>query len=119
MCDKCIERREEMWTEIRDLLNYNRRTQGPLSSMLKEGMDEVAERHEGGVSDEEIREAVDAMRANLIAIRCAFIARSCPHTDWHGMPPSMVLGAWAGEAMRLEQTGGFAHELLARLFGDF
>jgi len=118
MCEKCKERREEMWTEIRDLMNYNRRARGPLAEMLHDGISSFCEEHPN-YSEDEIRAASDGLRAQFIAIRCAFIARSCPETEFHGAPPSIILGSWAGEAMRMEQSSGIVHELLGRLFeGD-
>jgi len=117
MCDKCEQRRDEMWTEIRDLMNYNRRARGPLAEMLHEGIESFCEEHPN-YTEEQIAAAADGLRAQFIAIRCAFIARSCPETDFHGAPPSIILGAWAGEAMRYETSQSFAHQLIARLFEE-
>jgi len=118
MCDKCQERRDEMWTEIRDILNFNRRARGPMSEMLAEGIESFCNEHPD-YTEEQVRTATDGIRAQLIALRCAFIARSCPETEWHGAPPSIVLGAWAGEAMQHEQMHSAGYQLIRRLFeGD-
>lgn len=121
MCDNCDKIREEMWAEIRDLLNYNRRTKGPLAEELAESLADIREQAEEAgreIDDDDLAVYTEALRAELIAMRCAFIARTCNNTEWHGKPPSFVLGAWAGQSMQMEQSHSLAANLLRRLFEE-
>lgn len=101
MCERCDKAREDMWAEIRDLLNYNRRIKGPLSEQVEES---IASAIEAGMSEENSIHASELLRAEMIAVRCAFIARAIPDQQFHRLPPSIVLGLWAGTTMEAEQT---------------
>lgn len=114
MCENCDKQREEIWAEIRDLLNYNRKMKGPLSEMLASKIDEVIE---AGADEDDMRVEVEALRAELIATRCAFIARATPGSEFHGMPPSIVLGAWAGNAMQAEKAAALG-AVMGNLFRE-
>jgi len=121
MCDNCEKIRDEMWTEIRDLLNYNRKLKGPLAEELAQHLELIQEQAEEAgreIDDDEMAVFTEALRAELIAMRCAFIARTCDGTEWKGHPPSFVLGAWAGQSMQMEQANSLAANLLRRLFED-
>lgn len=114
MCENCIVIREQMWAEIRDLLNYHRPVKGPMSQSM---YDHLEQAKENGLSEDEAAMLVDEMRAELIAVRCAFIARTLPDSQFQGMPPSIVLGAWAGTCMQGESIASILGTLM-RLGGD-
>jgi len=114
MCDRCDDARQENWDEIRDLLNYNRADdlQGPLSTSLREGI----EQHEAANGPMAEKAAVtDAIRAEMIASRCAIIASCAQTTDMHNKPISHVLGTWATEI--LKQENPFL-SMLHEIFGN-
>lgn len=114
MCDDCEQTRRENWQEVRDLLNFNRPTKGPLSTTLQQWLDE----NPSGLDDDELESNVDAIRAEMIAIRCACIARSCPETPFHGKNISDILGIWAGTAMKKELEIALRNSPVGRiLFG--
>lgn len=106
MCEVCDEIREECWTEVRDLLNYNRAEElrGPFSKALAESLKEcVANDPEWAAMDEdEIQRRVEAVRANLIADRCARIAQRCPGADTHMQPMSGIMYGWAKDLLHAE-----------------
>lgn len=101
MCESCNVRREQFFAEIRDLMNYSRKVKGPLSQKLSDKLDSA--RAEGLFSEGASEDVVlDAIRASMIATRCAGIAQSSPETVHHGEPLFLILGQWAGEAMSAE-----------------
>lgn len=112
------ELRDRAWSDIRDLLNFHRKSAGPLSQSIKDRLDEICEEDEelAAMSDDEMRQRTDLLRAELIAARCAAIACLVEDGPVHGQPLSMILGAWAGNAHQAE-----IRELLENnpLFGIF
>lgn len=113
MCERCENLSEEMWAEIRDLLNYNRKIKGPMSERLEEHL-ESARDH--GASDEDIAHLKDVLRCELIALRCACIARMIPDQEFHQLPPSIIMGIWAGTTMNAERASVLG-SLMNSLFG--
>jgi hypothetical protein len=103
VCENCEKFKENAWAEVRDLMNYNRKVKGPLSEILAERM--IAIRDENPeIDDEQAIASMESVRCEMIATRVAMIASMC-HAMFNGMPPSMILGAWAGESMRAETQG--------------
>jgi len=103
MCEECQQKSEQIWAEIRDLMNYKRKVNGPLSEMIKQRVEEARVVFEEENLDDEMLVAItDLVRVEMIAQRCAFIARYTmgPH---HGEMPSQILGGWAGSALQIEQ----------------
>jgi hypothetical protein len=115
MSDDCKQdqqkQRRENWQEVRDLLNFNRPTKGPLSTTLQEWLDE----NPSGMDEDEIENYVDAIRAEMIAIRCACIARACPDTPFYMRNISDTLGVWAGSAMKKEMEIALRDSPLGRI----
>lgn len=102
MCQRCQVAKEEIWAEIRDLMDY---ASGPLSNVLRE---QIAERTEDldpiaemfGVNPK-WDEMTEMLRCIMIAQRLAFVA-SYSDSHMHGQPPSLILGSWAGDLMTRE-----------------
>jgi hypothetical protein len=108
MCEKCVKQREELWAEIRDLLNFNRKTKGLLSEELFAELDEVRQRmiSDGTeVPDESFNVATECVRAELIAHRCAAITHLLPSGPLSAEPIHVILGSWAHQAMMMESMG--------------
>lgn len=76
--------RDELWTEIRQLVLSD----GPAS----ESLDKVME--EEDIPDEAREEIV----AQLIAMRLALIVRECDGF-FKGAPPHVILGSWAASCL--------------------
>lgn len=96
MCERCEKTRENAWAEIRDLLNYNRKVNGPLSEALKNCAAEIAPQMETTLG-EDAGTFMEAIRAYMIAQRCAMVARSCPGYQFHEAPASYIMNEWAME----------------------
>ena len=123
MCEDCLKQRRENWQEIRDLLNYKRpaAARGPLSTQLAEWLDEFAEENE--IDSDDIPAFTDAIRAEMIAVRCGCIARSCPNTDYHMEDLSDILAGWAGKVLQKEielklENSPFGKMLFQAMFGN-
>lgn len=120
MCEGCEQLKEECWAEIRDLMNYNRKVKGPMSEAMEARVEGIRN-SDDPPSEETIKQIVESVRAEMIAERCAFIARSCPDTEFHGAPLHVIMGAWAGSMMKMEfaahvaQSGGLMEMLLGGL----
>jgi hypothetical protein len=119
MCEACVKIREDMWAEIRDILNYNRTVNGPLSAAMKESIERA--KADGVYPDEHGEEQIESVRAQMIAERCVFLARACVGATFHDAPPHMIMGAWAGEMMREEirmaATSGNLFRYMDAIFG--
>lgn len=76
--------RDELWTEIRQLVL----DEGPIVKRL----DEALASHPGFPAEER-----EAFVASYIAERCAEIA-ALADGPFNGMPPTLVLGSWAGHS---------------------
>lgn len=93
MCEECRTKQEMMRQEIRDLANG----EGDLYEHLAEIS--LSEK------DEDRREHIlCAVVTKAIALRAAMIAHLTDPdlTEEGGLPPSMILGMWAGWAMTAE-----------------
>lgn len=125
MCERCEKVREDCWAEIRDILNFNRKVNGPVSEAIKARLEEAKNDPNVEFPDDplELSATVDAVRVALIAQRCAFVARACPETRFHGAPPSYIMGEWAREMMHeeisimLDNSGGILGIFLSNIFG--
>lgn len=119
MCERCAGIKKEAQAEIRDLLNYHRPVNGPLSTQMKERVasvwDEMVETQGG---EEEALNLVDSVRMYLIAQRAAYVARACVGTMHHGLMPSEILHHWTTENKR-EEMELLVENLLTRggIFG--
>jgi hypothetical protein len=102
MCERCDKVREEAEAEIRDLMNYHRKVNGPLSTMMKE---RIAAAEADGIlpeDDEAKNFMVESIRMEMIAERAAIFTRACPGTFFHGAPASIIMGSWAGRMQEEE-----------------
>jgi hypothetical protein len=115
MCGQCEVMRKQMWNEVRDLLNFNRPIKGPLSEDLEMQFEKAVEREV--MTEEEAALAIEALRAELIALRCAFIVRAIPGGEFHNVPPSLIMGSWAGQTMQSERLARM-EKLFGNLFGS-
>lgn len=116
MCEQCKALHELAWTEMRDLMNYHRKNKGPLSLKYEKNFNEAFEEaaEQGMDVDDENRRRmfIDAIIAEQIAWRCAFVARSSVDTPTHNVPGSVILGTWAGELMQLEMRASSGTQIL-------
>lgn len=122
MCENCSIVREQLWAEVRDLMNYKRKVKGPLSLKVEEALvAATAKAEENGWEIPDGEMSLEAIRAEMIAARCAGIALACPDTTYHGMPASEILARWAGCAMQAEMEAAMAASpfgaMLTALFG--
>lgn len=101
MCERCVKNREEAWAEIRDLLNFNRKVKGPLSESVEDRVNELRASSDAPPEDVLTR-IVESIRAQMIADRCVIIARCSEDTRFHMEPPSVIMGSWAGDLMKME-----------------
>lgn len=119
MCEQCDKVREDSFAEIRDLLNFNRALKGPASEELAARIEEARtmgmELPEEGTL--EFSRFMDSVRAEMIAVRCAIIAKSAPDTFSHEAPCSMILGSWAGKIFQIESAAMLAESGLGSILG--
>jgi len=123
VCEDCTKRRRENWQEIRDLLNYKRPNTGPLSTQLHEWIAEYEQEQGEMMDDEERAVFTDAIRAEMIAVRCGCIARDCPNTTYHQEDLSDILAGWAGKVLQKEielklESSPFGKMLFQAMFGN-
>jgi predicted ATPase with chaperone activity len=104
MCENCTKIRDRCWNEIRDLMNYNRKVNGPLSERIKAKVEELRTNDEDfmELSDEEVEARVTSMRCEMIAQRTVFIATNLPGGIFHQMSPSNCMGIMAGNLLQKE-----------------
>ena len=122
MCEGCNKVREDAWAAIRDLLNYNRAVNGPISAEMKKNVEKASADPDNSLSEDEIAMLVESVRAQKIAEFAVAIARACQDTEFHMVPAHVIMGSWAGELMRdemmhrLMEGGGIIGLLLGNPF---
>lgn len=112
MCERCEAVKEELWAEVRDLLEFHSEERGPLSKALARRVDEIMSEAQFHVmaflsnmdaTDEAKNEAVEAMRCMMISQRLAVITMF-GNSARGGTAPSIVMGEWAGDLMGREMA---------------
>lgn len=112
MCQQCHLAKEEIWAEVRDLVEYG---EGPLSTALKARIDERREmiadhplaalldfvNEISPAMDDSWTAAIETIRCIMIAQRLAFVA-SFGDSHLHGEAPSIILGTWGGDLLHRE-----------------
>ena len=112
MCERCHVAKDEVWAEIRDLMDY---ADGPLSTALKQRVVDARETYSDTAlgqfanfirgdeaEEEDWAGATESVRCLMIAQRLAFVA-TFGDSHWHGEAPSLVLGNWANDLMQRER----------------
>jgi hypothetical protein len=91
MCDDCRRQKAEVKEEILQLVSG----EGELFEELAQAAEEEFE------DEQERQDALDAIVAEGIAQRAAFMAAYCPDTPTHNLLPFVILGMWAHQLMQL------------------
>lgn len=110
--DLCADRRAEIWSDIRELLDFelnDEHEEGSLSEDVAKLLKNVRrtirqkkrEKPEIKV-EKELASYADIILAEQIALRAAFLLKECPTNEMFGEQPSMILGALAGQSMKME-----------------
>jgi hypothetical protein len=110
MCENCDEHVKIIENAITEFMN----NEGEFSERLDEKMRHSIEKE--GMDEEQAQRVRSGVRARVIAQMCAELASATQNSPYHHVPPSVVLGMWAGEILQEEMEQSLAVEMLQTLF---